>query len=120
MKLLVDVNISPDICALLFSADTVAVHWSTLGNPKARDEELMRYAKDHGFVIVTHDLDFSALLAASRGTGPSVIQVRFQDVLSENFLALLRDTIERFRTELDSGAIVTVDPERAKVRVLPI
>jgi predicted nuclease of predicted toxin-antitoxin system len=120
MKLLVDVNISPDICALLSTADTTAIHWSTLGDPKARDEELMQYAKDHGFVIVTHDLDFSALLAAGRGIGPSVIQVRFQDVLSPAFIDLLREMIERFRAELESGAIVTVDPERAKVRVLPI
>jgi predicted nuclease of predicted toxin-antitoxin system len=120
MKLLVDVNISPDICALLTTTETSVVHWSVVGDPKARDAELMAYAKEHDFVIVTHDLDFSALLAANRNARPSVIQVRFQDVLSPNYVALLRETIERFQTELKSGAIVTVDPQRAKVRVLPI
>lgn len=32
-------------------------------------------------VAFTHDLDFSALLAATQATGPSIIQVRAEDVL---------------------------------------
>jgi predicted nuclease of predicted toxin-antitoxin system len=32
---------------------------------------------------LTHDLDFSALLAATSDVAPSVVQLRMQDLLSE-------------------------------------
>jgi len=48
----------------------------------------MDWAKDNGYVVFTHDLDFSALLAATQAECSSVIQVRTQDVLAEDRLAL--------------------------------
>jgi predicted nuclease of predicted toxin-antitoxin system len=41
----------------------------------------MIYAEANGLVIFTDDLDFGALLAAQSTCGPSVIQIRAQDVL---------------------------------------
>lgn len=35
----------------------------------------MTWTREHVYVVVTHDLDFSALLAATRAVGPSVIQL---------------------------------------------
>ena len=49
----------------------------------AADAEIMRYAKDGGYAVLTHDLDFGAILAATGGNAPSVIQVRTQDVFPE-------------------------------------
>jgi predicted nuclease of predicted toxin-antitoxin system len=40
----------------------------------------MQWARDHGHVVFTHDLDFGILLAHSKDGRPSVIQVRTQDV----------------------------------------
>lgn len=53
-----------------------AVHWSTLGRVDAPDTEIMAYAAAHDYVVLTHDLDFSAVLAATQGTKPSVVQIR--------------------------------------------
>jgi predicted nuclease of predicted toxin-antitoxin system len=44
---------------------------------------LMAYAAAHGFVVLTHDLDFGAILAVTRGEKPSVVQIRNQDVTVE-------------------------------------
>jgi len=44
----------------------------------------MTWARDGGYVVLTGDLDFSALLATSSATGPSVVQVRTQDVFPES------------------------------------
>lgn len=103
MLLVLDMNLSPDLCAPLSAAgheavhwSTLAVHWSTLGAPTASDESIMAYARDHGLVVVTHDLDFGAILAATHAHGPSVVQVRTGDVLSDKFVSLIiisRDTI---------------------------
>jgi len=59
-----------------------AVHWSTLGQPTAPDDEILTWAAQHQFVVLTNDLDFSAILAATAGDGPTVVQMRTQDLLS--------------------------------------
>jgi hypothetical protein len=58
-----------------------ARHWSEVGDLRAPDAEIMQWARQHGCVVFTNDLDYSALLAATRASGPSVLQVRTQDVL---------------------------------------
>lgn len=120
MRLLLDMNLSADLRAPLAAAGHEAVHWSRVGEPGATDASIMEYARREGFIVVTHDLDFSALLAATRIDGPSVIQIRTQDVLSEEFINLLTATIRRFEVELSMGALVVVDESRSRVRLLPI
>jgi len=71
-----------------------AIHWSEVGDPRASDLAIMTWAHGNGFVIFTPDLDFSALLAASRAAGPSVIQVRTQDVMPA---AIGRDVLRVLR-----------------------
>ncbi len=40
----------------------------------------MQRALDEQRVVLTHDLDFGAMLAATGARGPSVVAVRIQDV----------------------------------------
>lgn len=79
----------------------------------------MAWARDNGYIVFTHDLDFSALLATTQGEGPSVIQVRTQNILPESMANLVIDSLKQFRGELEKGAIITLDPGRARVRILP-
>jgi predicted nuclease of predicted toxin-antitoxin system len=55
-------------------------HWSLVGDPRAKDSVVMAWALEDGHVLFTHDLEFGTLLALTRANGPSVIQVRAQDV----------------------------------------
>jgi predicted nuclease of predicted toxin-antitoxin system len=80
----------------------------------------MAYAKSHGFVVLTHDLDFGAILAATHAEGPSVVQIRTEDVMSDQFVSLVLTTLTRFENELSAGALVIVDETRSRVRVLPM
>jgi predicted nuclease of predicted toxin-antitoxin system len=83
VKVLVDVNLSPAWTKVLADHHIEAVHWTLVGDPRSADAEVMRYARDHGYVVFTHDLDFGTLLALTRALGPSVVQVRAQNVLPE-------------------------------------
>lgn len=120
MNILVDMNLSPDWCKVLRQEGWDTIHWSEIGKPTATDNEVLSYAKQHQYVVFTHDLDFSAILAATRANGPSVIQVRAQDTLSAQFHDLFIGSLRRFRAELDAGAIVVVEQSRARVRILPL
>lgn len=94
MKLLIDMNLSPRWVSLLAGADIEATHWSTLGANNAPDSEIMAYAKAKDCVVLTHDLDFGAILAATHGEKPSVVQIRAGDVspdaIGKQVIAALR------------------------------
>ncbi len=79
----------------------------------------MEWAHDHDHVVITHDLDFGALLAATSAQKPSVIQVRTRDVMPEVISPILIDALRRFKNELEEGALVVIEPAKARVRILP-
>lgn len=66
MKLLVDMNLSPEWVAVLKEAGWETEHWSKVGAPRAADSEIMAWATKHGHVVFTHDLDFGSLLAPTQ------------------------------------------------------
>jgi len=70
--------------------------------------------------VFTHDLNFGTLLALTRDSGPSVIQVRTHDVLPAHLEQLAITATRTYEPQLQQGAIVTVDESRSRVRILPI
>ncbi len=78
----------------------------------------MSWAKREGFIVLTHDLDFGALLASTRAEGPSVVQVRTHNVSPRHLEPLLISALRQFESELDKGAIVVVDETRLRARLL--
>lgn len=120
MKILVDMNLSPRWVAAIQSAGLDAVHWSAVGNPAAHDHEVIAWAVSNNALLLTHDLDFGAILAASGDLKPSVLQLRTQDLTPDQLAPKLVDLVRRLATELEQGALVSFDPERARVRLLPL
>lgn len=120
MKILVDMNLSPDWIDFLTSRDYEAVHWSKLGSAKATDFELMKWASDNGHIVLTADLDFGAILAATAGNSPSVVQLR-DSVLTPAAAgdAVVR-TLRQEKQALLDGALISIDTSRARLRVLPL
>lgn len=120
MKIVVDMNLSPRWIALLNAAGLDAVHWSDVGAPTARDEEIMAWAISADAVVLTRDLDFSAILAFSKNTKPSVVQIRAEDLNPDKIGIHVVAAINQTRSELTTGAIVSVDPVHARLRLLPL
>ena len=71
-------------------------------------------------IVMTQDLDFGALLAASGNSGPSVVQIRAGDTSPESIGQEVLTALRQLSDELEKGALVTVDIERLRVRMLPI
>lgn len=120
MKLLVDMNLSPRWVRVLVNAGFEATHWSTLGAMSAPDAEIMAYAKVNDYVVLTHDLDFGAILAATHGEKPSVVQIRADNVSPDVIGMQVVTALQQMAVELEEGALVTVDPNRTRLRVLPL
>jgi predicted nuclease of predicted toxin-antitoxin system len=120
VKLLLDMNLTPRWVGFLQSREVEAVHWSSVGDPRAKDAIIMAWARARGYVLFTHDLDFSALLAMTHAAGPSVLQVRTQDVLPEAIGDHVLQVLRTHEDALEQGAVVTIDETTARVRILPI
>jgi predicted nuclease of predicted toxin-antitoxin system len=120
MKLLVDMNLSPHWIGELKEQGIDAAHWSTLGKHNAPDAELMAFAAAHDFVVLTHDLDFGAILATTQGQKPSVVQIRADDVNPDAIGKQVGIALRQMAAELEQGALLTVDPNRTRLRLLPL
>jgi predicted nuclease of predicted toxin-antitoxin system len=120
MKLLVDMNLSPGWIPYLEKQGVEAVHWSTIGAGNAPDEAIFAHAQATGLIIFTHDLDFTTILAHAGTRQPSLIQARVQDVSPDSLGPAVVAALRQFTVELEKGAVVTLLPDRNKVRILPI
>ena len=119
MKIVIDMNLSPDWVKVLADAGWEAIHWSTVGDMRATDAVIMSWARTNGYVVFTHDLDFGILLALTQAESPSVIQVRTQDVFPGALGNRLIKVLREHQPVLEKGALLTVDEGKARVRVLP-
>ena len=80
----------------------------------------MAYATTNDYVVLTHDLDFSAILAATHGEKPSVVQIRAEDVNPDVIGLQVIAALRQMESDLEEGALLTVDPNRTRLRLLPL
>jgi predicted nuclease of predicted toxin-antitoxin system len=111
-------NLSPRWVGMLSEAGIEAAHWSKLGAHNASDSEIMAFAAANNYIVLTHDLDFSAILAATRGEKPSVVQIRAEDVSPDVISKQVIVALRQMATELEDGALLTIEPNRTRLRVL--
>jgi predicted nuclease of predicted toxin-antitoxin system len=120
LKLLIDMNLSPDWVPLLAARGWEAKHWSQLGSGQAPDTDLMRWARAEGHVVLTQDLDFSQLLFATRDGGPSVVLLRIENEFDAAARNRVCAALAQAEGALVSGALLTISGNRARLRRLPL
>jgi predicted nuclease of predicted toxin-antitoxin system len=105
----------------LFSNNGIeSIHWPAVGAASASDAEIMTYAVVHGYTVFTHDLDFSAILAATHKKNPSVIQIRSADIYPGNTAMPVITILRQAAVEIEHGALVTINANKSRVRILPL
>ena len=120
MKILIDMNLSPKWAAVFAANGIEAIHWSAVGTANALDSEIMEFARVNGCTILTHDLDFSAILAVNRWNKPSLIQLRTGDISPESAAPLVISVLRQAAAEIEAGAILTIELNKARLRILPL
>jgi predicted nuclease of predicted toxin-antitoxin system len=112
----VDMNLTPDWVPYLQSLGHDAVHWSDVGAEDAPDTDIIDWARASGRAVMTADLDFGIALARSDATAPSVIQLRTVSTLPGRIGPLVARAIDGAQTDLLSGALLTIETGRVRLR----
>ena len=120
MKILIDMNLSPEWVQEFKLYHVDAIHWSEAGIFDAPDSVLMDWARKNNYVIFTHDLDFGTALALTKAEKPSVLQVRTQNVTISHLSKMVISTIETYADLLEKGALIVLDEDKKRIRILPL
>jgi predicted nuclease of predicted toxin-antitoxin system len=120
MKLLLDQGLPRSAARLLREFGYVAFHVGDLDLSAASDAQILDRALSEGFVVVTLDADFHMLLALSSASNPSVIRLRIEGLKAGALVKILQTVIKSCEADLLSGAAITVEANRIRVRNLPL
>jgi predicted nuclease of predicted toxin-antitoxin system len=120
VRFLADMGISRTIVHELRDLGHDAAHLSETRNQHLPDDSVIQKARQEDRVILTHDLDFTRLLSLGEESKPSAIIFRLSSMRPENVLGHLRPALQSFATELESGALVTVNDRASRCKTLPI
>jgi predicted nuclease of predicted toxin-antitoxin system len=120
MRFLADMNVSPATVADLASDGIDIVRVSSLLPVNAPDKEILDLARREERAVITHDVDFSALLALGGYDRPSLVTLRLLDTDPDLVTQRLRHVLPKIEVALYEGSAVTIDDKSVRVRELPI
>lgn len=120
MKFLANMGISPRVVDELRKKEHDAIHLVEEGLSRLPDGEILEKARLENRILLTHDLDFGELLAASGGELPSVVIFRLNDMRAPNVSKHLFSIINQQTEALKIGAVLSVTEKKVRVRKLPI
>ena len=120
MRLLLDQGLPRLAASILREKQIETAHVGELDMASASDENIISYARDNGYTIVTLDADFHSLLALANARGPSVIRIRVQRLKGQEVASLVSTVLERIGHELQGGSLITVTSTTIRIRRLPL
>lgn len=80
----------------------------------------MAVAEREGYIILTQDLDFTAIHAHIHKNKPSVILLRSDNIMPEAIGRKVVQAIRQMHESLANGALLTIDATHSRLRVLPL
>jgi len=120
LRFIADMNISPLTVDALAADGVDIVRVPSLLPVNASDEKILGLAREQGRVVITQDMDFSALLALGGYNQPSLVTLRLLNTDPDAVTERLRQVLPQVESALRRGCAVTIEDHAVRVRQLPI
>ncbi|HBE33296.1 MAG TPA: hypothetical protein DD990_18755 [Cyanobacteria bacterium UBA11368] len=120
LKLIGDMNISPQTVTALQQQGWDIIRVLDVLPATASDVEILNFARQENRVIVTHDLDFSMLVALSGYNQPSLITLRLSSTDLNTVNQKLLEILPQIEQQLQAGSAITIEDTAVRIRQLPI
>ncbi|MFB2982406.1 DUF5615 family PIN-like protein [Microseira sp. BLCC-F43] len=120
IKLIGDMNISPQTVTALQQQGWDIIRVLDVLPASASDVEILNFARQENRVIVTHDLDFSMLVALSGYNQPSLITLRLSSTDLNTVNQKLLEILPQIEQQLQAGSAITIEDTAVRIRQLPI
>lgn len=120
MRLLADLHIAPRTVQFLRSLGHDVLRVTDLLPATASDETIVERAAQDQRIVLTQDLDMTAIIALSRRRYPSLVTLRLSSVRIELVNTILQRTLPILEQDLQEGALVTIEDSRVRLRRLPL
>ena len=120
MIFLIDENMPADFCQAFQQCGYFAHHVSAFGLTNTPDETIVAFARQEGFIVVTHDLDFSRIMATSKEQLPSIVTFRIEALNMDLLENIIRSNFTDYEDLLNEGILLTIDDRRIRFKKLPI
>lgn len=120
MRIIDDLHISPRTVEFLRSAGHDVVRVNEVLPVTASDITIVHKAMEQQRIVLTQDLDFTAIVSLSGKNAPSVVTLRLSSSRVEHVNAILERVLPTIEKLLAEGALVTVQDDRVRRRILPI
>jgi predicted nuclease of predicted toxin-antitoxin system len=120
LRFLADMGVSHQVVEWLRTKGHEAVHLRDEGLQRLPNGEIFQKAGREQRIVLTFDLDFGEILAASGRQIVSVILFRLRNTRTGFVIQRLDDVLNHSSAELMQGTIVIVEDGRHRVRRLPI
>jgi predicted nuclease of predicted toxin-antitoxin system len=120
VRFLADMGVSQGVVEWLRSAGHDAMHLRDEGLHRLPNGEIFQKGFIEHRVVLTFDLDFGEIVAASEGRVVSVVLFRLHNTRTGHVIRRLQAVLEQSSAELHSGAIIVVEEGRHRVRRLPV
>ena len=117
MRFLLDADIPRSSAQVLrkLRYEVIDVRDINLGN--ATDEEIIKYAKENNFILVTRDIEFANVLRYPVGSHVGIVVLRLPfDFTSEQINSVLYDFIKSVKIEELVNSVTIVELGKYRIR----
>lgn len=120
LRFIADIHISPLTVAALQQQGYDVLLVTEVLPATATDAEILELARAENRIVLTQDLDFSALVALGGYVQPSLVTLRLSsaqpDIVSQRLLKVL----PQLKQVLIEGSVITIEDTAVRFRKLPI
>jgi predicted nuclease of predicted toxin-antitoxin system len=120
LRFVADVHISPLTVATLRQQGYDILRVTDVLPATTPDAEILEFARAENQIVLTQDLDFSALVALGGFIQPSLVTLRLSSAQPDVVSQRLLEVLPQLEQVLIEGSAITIEDNAVRFRKLPI